>query len=118
MGTGLENVWHEGCREAGCMVNKGAERRRSRAVEWPQPTGHMGTRRTTFESVTRGRRYEWVNMKRALRGVCAMFRTSCCSSLSSQVPEEYSVLSAIWLVSDATVSFCLLFIAFIRVCGA
>ena len=118
MGTGLENVWHEVCREAVCMVNQGAERRRSRAVECPHPNGYIGTSSTTFETVTLERILEGGNMKRALRSVCAMFRTSCCSSLRSQVPEEYSGLSAIRLVSDATVSFCLVIIAFIKVNGA
>ena len=111
MGTGLENVWHEVCREAVCMVNQGAERRRSRAVECPHPNGYIGTSSTTFETVTLERILEGGNMKRALRSVCA-------TSLRSQVPEEYSGLSAIRLVSDATVSFCLVIIAFIKVNGA
>ena len=71
MGTGLENVWHEVCREAVCMVNQGAERRRSRAVECPHPNGYIGTSSTTFETVTLERILEGGNMKRALRSVCA-----------------------------------------------
>ena len=72
MGTGLENVWHEVCREAVCMVNQGAERRRSRAVECPHPNGYIGTSSTTFETVTLERILEGGNMKRALRSVCAI----------------------------------------------
>ena len=71
MGTGLENVWHEVCREAVCMVNQGAERRRSRAVECPHPNGYIGTSSTKFETVTLERILEGGNMKRALRSVCA-----------------------------------------------
>ena len=52
MATGLEIVWHEVCREAVCMVNQGAERRRRRAVEWPPPNGYIGARSTTFEAGT------------------------------------------------------------------
>ena len=63
MGTGLENVWHEVCREAVCMVNQGAERRRSRAVECPHPNGYIGTSSTTFETVTLERILEGAPLK-------------------------------------------------------
>ena len=71
MGTGLENVWHEVCREAVCIVGRGAERRRSRAVECPHPSGYIGTSSTKFETVTLERILEGGNMMRAYRSVCA-----------------------------------------------